>query len=57
MVQKGVVELSTEASPAPISVWPAKISEKGSKLLTSASTRRLPASGSANRKDGPLIRR
>jgi hypothetical protein len=52
-VQNGVVELSTEATPAPSSVWPAKISEKGMTLLTSASRKNRPACGKARRKDGP----
>ena len=57
IVQNGVVELSTAASPAPIAVWPAKISEKGRTLLISASRKKLPASGNASRKDGPRARR
>ena len=43
IVQNGVVALSTEARPAPISVWPANISEKGMTLLSSASATKLPA--------------
>ena len=57
MVQNGVVELSTAARPAPIAVWPAKISEKGMTLLISASRKKLPAIGKASRKDGPRARR
>ena len=53
IVQNGVVALSTEASPAPIAVWPAKISEKGMTLFRTASRKKLAAIGSARRKDGP----
>ena len=57
MVQNGVVALSTEARPAPISVWPAKISENGMTLLRMASTMKLPAIGKARAKDGPRTAR
>ena len=53
MVQNGVVALSTEASPAPMTVWPAKISEKGMTLLITARKNRLGATAMAGRRDTP----
>ena len=53
IVQNGVVALSTEARPAPISVWPAKISEKGTTLLRIARMKKLEAMGSTSQKGRP----
>jgi hypothetical protein len=56
-VQNGVVAFRTEARPAPSSVWPMNISEKGMTLLSMARPKNALAIGRAAAKDGPRTAR